>query len=143
MIYLPDVNVWVALAIAEHVHHSVAKQWLDSVRPQRLVFCRVAQMGLLRLLTNQRVMGKDNFGGEMAWEIFDALCRDHDAAFAAEPLGFDEVWRSVTRTHHTGANSWTDSYLAAFASAHDFTLVSFDRGFRRYKDVQYKLLGMS
>lgn len=30
MIYLPDVNVWIALAIAEHVHHKPAQGWFDS-----------------------------------------------------------------------------------------------------------------
>jgi predicted nucleic acid-binding protein len=29
MICFPDVNVWVALAVAEHTHHAVAQEWLD------------------------------------------------------------------------------------------------------------------
>src|SRR5437868_2957502 len=142
MTYLPDVNVWLALAIAEHVHYPAARQWRDSVMPHRLVFCRVAQMGLLRLLTNPRALGEDHLTSDAAWEVFDALSRDHDAAFAVEPLGFEEVWREYTSIHNTGVNSWTDAYLAAFASAYGYALVSFDRGFRRYKGFKVELLGL-
>ncbi len=36
--------------------------------------------------------------------------------------------------------SWTDAYLAAFAIGHSYTLVSFDRGFGRWRDLRFQLL---
>lgn len=66
MIYLPDVNVWIALAIAEHVHHKPAQGWFDSSEGG-VVFCRVTQMGLLRILTNQHALGTDALTPAHAW----------------------------------------------------------------------------
>ena len=56
MIYLPDVNVWVALAVDGHPHHAIAKRWFERLGQESLLFCRVTEMGLLRLLTNEHVM---------------------------------------------------------------------------------------
>jgi len=31
MIYLPDVNVWIAVAADKHIHHNVAKRWFANI----------------------------------------------------------------------------------------------------------------
>jgi predicted nucleic acid-binding protein len=53
MTYLPDVNVWLALTLASHAQHRAATAWLEEVADETLAFCRVTQMGFLRLLTNE------------------------------------------------------------------------------------------
>ncbi len=53
MIYLPDVNVWIALAADKHIHHSVAKRWFTNIQADQVLFCRITQLGFLRLLTNK------------------------------------------------------------------------------------------
>ena len=75
MIYLPDINVWIALAVAEHVHYEPAAEWLreplDSSSKDEIAFCRVTQMGFLRLLTSPKAMGKDatySFGYTLGWD---------------------------------------------------------------------------
>jgi hypothetical protein len=47
------------------------------------------------------------------------------------------VFSRVTRVGH---NFWTDAYLAGFAEASGFTLVTFDQGFRQYKNAPLKIL---
>jgi len=42
-----------------HVHNRAAMRWLEATGDIQLVFCRISQMGLLRLLTNRHVMGAD------------------------------------------------------------------------------------
>ena len=66
-ITLPDVKVGVALASDLHVHHGVARDWFMAVCEAGTAFCRVTQMGLLRLLTNSRVMGDDVLNQQQAW----------------------------------------------------------------------------
>jgi predicted nucleic acid-binding protein len=52
-----DVNVWLAFAVDGHPHHKAAlKAWGELKRP---TFCRITQLGLLRLLCNRQVMGND------------------------------------------------------------------------------------
>jgi predicted nucleic acid-binding protein len=68
--FLPDVNVWLALASRRHVHNAIATQWFQSVGQNEAAFCRITQMGFLRLLTNHHVMGIDVIGQIAAWQDY-------------------------------------------------------------------------
>jgi hypothetical protein len=46
--FLPDVNVWLALASERHIHSRICSDWLDLMGAGEVVFCRVTPMGLLR-----------------------------------------------------------------------------------------------
>jgi toxin-antitoxin system PIN domain toxin len=140
MICLPDVNVWIALTVAEHVHHKAATSWYKAVEWETLIFCRVTQMGFLRLLTNRSVMGIEARSVEGAWAVIDQLRRSPQIRFASEPPGIESRWRTLPSPAQTGSSFWTDAYLAAFAKATGYTLVTFDRGFDRYRNIPVKIL---
>jgi hypothetical protein len=140
MTYLPDVNVWVALAVAEHTHHAPALQWMEESVPDTVAFCRVTQMGFLRLLTNPRVMSGDEVSVARAWSLLDSFYQDAGIVFADEPPGLEARWRALTRHLQAGKNMWTDAYLTALATAAGYTLVTFDAGFRRHKDARIRVL---
>lgn len=53
--FLPDVNVWLALTFDSHHHHPDAKKWFDALPGQICFFCRMTQQGFLRLSTNPTV----------------------------------------------------------------------------------------
>jgi uncharacterized protein len=139
MTYLADVNVWLALTYPDHQHHSAAVLWRsESVDP--IAFCRVTQKGLLRLLTNPRVMGSDVLTATEGWALYDDLFQTGRVLFAPEPPGIESAWREATLPFPSGPNLWTDAYLAAFAIAAGYTVVTFDRGFRRHKAARLRLL---
>jgi uncharacterized protein len=140
MNYLADVNVWLALALIGHVHHTAAHAWFEERQTGQVLFSRITQMGLLRLLTNRHVMGANVLAASDAWDLYKTLCRDHRVRYAAEPAQLEQVWRNATRHLATGPIFWTDAYLAAFAEAGDYTIVTFDRGFRRHHGVPVRLL---
>ncbi len=140
MTYLPDVNVWIALTISGHVHHRTATAWLEEAEGEILTFCRVTQMGLLRLLTNQRVMAEDVFTTDRAWRLLERLRRHDRVIFSREPADLERTWQTMTKLHKTGANFWTDTYLAAFALNTGCTLVTFDRGFQKHKNLPVRTL---
>jgi predicted nucleic acid-binding protein len=56
MISLPDVNVLPATTAAGHTHHASAHEWFETREPASVGICHVTQMGLLRLLTNPKVL---------------------------------------------------------------------------------------
>lgn len=156
MTCLPDVNVWLALAIAEHVHHAPAKHWFktpgfktpgfetpgfETPEHDQIAFCRITQMGFLRLLTNPRVMSDAALTPERAWNVMDGFFRDTRIFFSGEPPGLEMLFRESTRKRERGANFWTDAYLSAFATAAGFTLVTFDTGYARHKGIRLRLLG--
>jgi toxin-antitoxin system PIN domain toxin len=127
----PDINVWIALTYGSHVHHGVARDWLESLPDDvRFCFCRFTQLGLLRLLTLTSVMGEDVLTQREAWRVYDAWLRDDRARFVEEPPDLERHFRSRTRFRQAAPKAWADAYLASFAEASQVTLVTFDRAFK-------------
>lgn len=129
MIFLPDVNIWVALTSNRHIHHALATEWLQGVQADEIAFCRVSEMGFLRLLTNAHVMGKDVVAPIEAWRVYDEWRNDDRVIFLPERASFNEEWRQVGKQILGGPNVWTDAYLAAFAVHASATVITLDRAF--------------
>jgi uncharacterized protein len=125
----PDINVWIALTIERHVHHMRATEWFESISGSgRLFFCRFTQLGLLRLLTLEAVMGqKEVMAQAEAWKIYDRWLQDERISFLDEPAEIEAAFRGLTQSSQAAPKDWADSYLAAFAQAAQLTLVTFDQ----------------
>jgi predicted nucleic acid-binding protein len=68
----PDVNVWLALLLENHVHRAAARRWLVyRVRPDRLSAGN--QMSVLRLLTTSAAMNGRPLRMTEAWAAYDSL----------------------------------------------------------------------
>jgi uncharacterized protein len=137
---LLDVGVWLAAAWGRHVHHSVAAEWFDR-QTDDLLFCRVTQMSLLRLLSNRAIMGDDAVDRSQAWRVFDELWADERVLWADEPAELDAVWRAISARTDRAHKLWTDDYLAAFAQTSGATLATLDSKLQgRYPSVQIESL---
>ena len=130
MIYLPDVNIWIALTSNRHIHHQIATEWLHGADHDTVAFCRVTELGLLRLLTNAHVMGKDVLSPAQAWGVYDEWRTDDRVVFLVERADFSDRWRRLGQQIEGGSNVWTDAYLAVFAGDNNATVVTLDRTFR-------------
>jgi uncharacterized protein len=129
--FFPDINVWVALTYEGHAHHPTAAAWFGTLRPDvRLVFCRLTQLGLLRLLTTEAVMGDEVMTQPQAWVTYDRWRQDPRVELVDEPAEVEARFRALTRVRQPAAKDWADSYLAAFATVDRLTFVTFDRGLR-------------
>ena len=127
----PDINVWVALTHGGHVHHVVAHDWFEALDDgARFCFCRFTQLGLLRLLTAEAVMGDEVLTQMSAWSVYDRWLQDDRVTFVEEPTGLDRKFRALSRSRQAAPKAWADAYLAAFADASRMTLVTLDRAFR-------------
>lgn len=123
-----DVNVWLALSSPDHQHFHPAWNWYTTLPDQTvLVFCRLTQLGLLRLLTTKSVMGQGTLTQAQAWLAYDRWIKDAGAAFAEEPAALEAGFRSRSGAVQASPKEWADAYLAAFAEAAELTLVTFDR----------------
>jgi len=140
IVSLPDVNIWIALAAEGHVHHVPARDWFTAQPDASVAFCRITQMGLLRLLTNSKVMGRAPRTVLQAWETFEQLRADRRLVYATEPDRIDSAWRQLMTQAGIGPSSWTDAYLAAFAEARSYSLATFDTGFGRWPALKLTLL---
>jgi uncharacterized protein len=127
----PDINVWVALTCGAHVHHDVARDWFtDLPADVRFSFCRFTQLGVLRFLTAEAVMGDEVLSQKQAWAVYDRWLADRRVTLTEEPPGLERRFRVLTRSRQASPKAWANAYLAAFADVAQLTLVTFDRGFR-------------
>jgi toxin-antitoxin system PIN domain toxin len=132
-----DINVWLALIDPANANHALAKAREKDLVGEGVALCRVTQVGCLRLLTTEAVMGKDDvFSMSKAWTTMDRFAAREDVVFHDEPPGLEAEWRKLTTLNVPAPRMWTDAYLAAFAIAGKMRLVTFDKGFRRYPGLQ-------
>jgi uncharacterized protein len=143
MTYLPDVNIWIALAAERHTHHRIARHWFSDLRDEKLAFCRITQLGFLRLLTNKHVMQEEVVNPDTAWQAYSELRSDRRIGYLAEPNELREKWQAFTEGRLSLPNLWTDAYLCAFAHAARLTLVTFDAKISTLNDVNCLLLSGS
>ena len=124
----PDINVWIALTWDGHAHHAIARRWFGTLdEAARLFFCRFTQLGLLRLLSSEAVMGSDEvMNQEAAWKTYDRWRQDGRVGFLDEPADLESQFRILTRLRHPAPKDWADSYLAAFALVASLRVVTFD-----------------
>jgi hypothetical protein len=132
--------VWLALAYELHVHHPAVRHWFDTLSRQEALLCRITQLGVLRLLTNRKVMDQDVLNQRQAWRLFDRILEDERIAFTPEPAGTDVEFRRFTQSSTPSTRKWSDAYLAAVASAGNMTVVTIDKGFSDFTDVNVSII---
>jgi uncharacterized protein len=137
MTYLPDVNVWIALAADRHTLHRAARHWFSTLQ---VTFCCLTQLGFLRLLTNNHVMQEEVMRPIEAWEAYRVLRLDRRIGYLAFRPNSPRLGRRSPRAPYSSPNLWTDAYLCAFAHAAQLTLVTFDTKIRSRADVSCFLL---
>jgi toxin-antitoxin system PIN domain toxin len=137
---LLDVNVWLAAAWARHVHHAVARRYMDG-EDDEMAFCRVTEAALLRLLTNRAVCGDEALTRRQAWDVLLSLQNDPRIKFIQEPRGLAPLWIAFSKRDDRSHQLWTDDYLAAFAQTIGAELVTLDGSVRtRYPSVDVRVL---
>jgi toxin-antitoxin system PIN domain toxin len=143
---LCDSNIWLALALSKHAHHAAAREWFEAVQDQASVlFCRATQQAFLRLLTNAAVMspyGNPPLTNRQAWEAYQALLADDRIVFRAEePAGLEAHWQRFALRETASPRIWMDAYLAAFALAGGYRMVTTDVAFKQFRGLDLELLG--
>jgi toxin-antitoxin system PIN domain toxin len=121
----PDLNVLLALAAHEHVHSAIARRWWNSHQGD-IAFCRISQLGLLRLLTTAAVMGNKPLSLDRSWRIYDGLLADDRVTFVYDHPEIDAVFRARAAGDAASPKVWGDAWMLAMAHATGGILVTFD-----------------
>lgn len=134
---LPDVNVWLALTVADHPHHDRARRYWNEESAERIAFCRITALGFLRLCTNHHVMGGNPLSMMDAWNAYMAFRALPEIMLVAEQPDCERVLKTWVLEINMTPRMWTDAYLAAFAVSSDVRLVSFDADFVRFARLDF------
>jgi toxin-antitoxin system PIN domain toxin len=112
--------------------------------PASVFFCRATQQALLRLLTNASVLGpygNPPLTNREAWSAYAAFLVDDRIAFRDEPVGLEPLWKELAARGTASPKLWMDAYLAAFALAGRYSMVTMDAAFRQFRGLDLLVLG--
>jgi toxin-antitoxin system PIN domain toxin len=126
LLSFPDVNVWLALLHADHVHRAPASRWWQRAEG-RIAFTRFTEISLLRLLTTSAAMKHQPLTMDDAWRAYERLFEDDRVAFYAEPAEVEKHFRKYASGLTASPKLWADAWLLAVAQAAEGTLITFDR----------------
>ena len=122
---LLDVNVLIALAWPQLVHHAAAHRWFESKSRGAWATCAITQLAFVRISSNPRIITEAvaprsahaalaqliNLPGHVYWEALPPPASS--ASLAAVPV--------------VGHRQVTDAYLIDRARHHGGSLVTFDK----------------
>lgn len=137
---LPDLNMWLALAATQHPHHAQALTYWEQQASGQVLFCTVTALGLVRLLSQPKLMGASVLGSAEASALLQAFCRQPGVAMAAPEHDGWDLFHTLLSSAELPARLQTDAYLAALVIANGWRLVSFDRDFERFKGLNWLAL---
>jgi toxin-antitoxin system PIN domain toxin len=122
----PDMNVWLALASTEHVHSALARSWWKG-EDGAIAFCRLTQLGFLRLMTTAAAMDGNPLTITEAWRVYDRLYDDDRVSFVAEPVEVEKRFREKAVGRTASPKVWADAWLLATAQEAGGILVTLDK----------------
>ena len=137
---LPDVNVLLAGFRTDHIHHRLARAFLDDARSQTVTLGinDVALSSLVRLATNPRVFVQPDTV-DAVLDYIDALLEPPVEVTRAGD-GHWACFAGLCRELNLRGNLVPDAYLAALAFEQRAELVTFDRGFGRCPRLRWRCL---
>ena len=121
---LLDVNVLIALLDAAHVHHAVARDWLEDNIAGGWASCPITQNGCIRILSQPAYPGAES-PAAVAARLAEAAATPWHEFWPDDLSLLDRKildWRRVLASRQL-----TDTYLLALAAGHDGCFVTFDR----------------
>jgi len=128
VISLLDVNVLVALAWPNHVHHAAAQHWFGQNRRQGWATCSITQTGFVRVSSNVAVMAEARSPRE-ALGLLGGIIRLPHHAFWTDDLSItDARWIAIDRL--VGYRQITDAQLLGLALKRGGRLATLDRDIR-------------
>ena len=128
--WLLDVNVLLALAVGEHVHHEPAVRWFDGVAaPGSWATTPLTEAALVRLLLNERIYGARLEAAD-ALEVLASVRAAPGWRFLPDDTSLAEP--SVDLEALVGHRQVNDFHLLNLAVAHNCALVTFDRALPTY-----------
>lgn len=126
MTVLLDVNVLVALAWPNHVHHEAAHRWFAAESERSWATCPLTQSGFVRVSSNPATTPEARTPAE-AIELLERIVSRPGHVFWKDDVAL-ATDRSIPRQRLLGHRQVTDAHLVRLAIRRRGRLATFDRG---------------
>jgi hypothetical protein len=126
LIPLPDVNVLVALAWPNHVHHQRARAWFEHNHGRGWATCPVTESGFVRVSSNRKVTPAARRPGDAILLLREMTSLAGHSFWPDDTSIARSRWVAAERL--VGHGQVTDAHLAALCLERNGRLVTFDRG---------------
>lgn len=134
-----DVNVLIYVASRQsELHAAVLRWWNDAIRgTSRVGLCWISITGFLRIMTHPRLLDQPLSMSD-AKQCVDEWLALPNIQWIQELERHWEVFAEMLEDAGPGGNRVTDAHLAALAVSRGATLVSCDKGFSRFRRLQWE-----
>ena len=126
MISLPDVNVLIALAWPNHVHHTATWEWFIAHRKEGWATCPLTEAGFVRVSCNPSVV-KHTVTPLDAIAVLERLTKSGSHTFWPLDRSIAHLPASIV-ARLQGYRQITDAMLLAVAMQRNGQLATLDRG---------------
>lgn len=123
--FLLDVNVLIALAWPQHVHHQRAHAWFTSHGRQAWSTCPLTQLAFVRISSNPAIV-TDAVSARAACAALRKMTGLRGHQFWPDVLAVDQL-DEINSIALVGHRQVTDAYLVGLARHHRAKVATFDR----------------
>jgi toxin-antitoxin system PIN domain toxin len=137
---IPDVNILVNAYRPDSLQHELCRSWLvRSISGKQPVgLLDIVCSGFVRICTNRRIFVEPASCAD-ALAFVEVLWRSQ----ATENIGTGPHWwacfATICRQTKAQGNLITDAHIAAVAAAANATVVTLDRDYQKFSDVQSRM----
>ncbi len=125
-VHLLDINVLIALAWPQHVHHGEAHAWFSKLGREAWSTCPITQLGFIRISSNPKVI-RDAVSPRDARALLEQIIALPGHQFWPDAIAPAQaaILSSIALVGHRQV---TDAYLLALALHRNGKLATFDGG---------------
>ena len=124
--HLLDVNILIALAWPQHVHHTQAHDWFERIGRRAWATCPLTQLGFVRISSNPKIIA-NAVSPRAAATVLAKMVALPGHTFWADDLPVNGL-TTMGGTALTGHRQVTDAYLIELARHHHGVLATLDAG---------------
>lgn len=125
-VHLLDVNVLIALAWPQHIHHGEAHTWFDKVGRRAWSTCPISELGFIRISSNPKII-RDAVSPRDAVGLLKQISALPGHEFWSDIVAPVQA-AALSSLALVGHRQVTDAYLLALAQHHKGKLATLDGG---------------
>jgi hypothetical protein len=120
-----DINVLVALAWPNHIHHAAARTWFGRHHREGWATCSLTESGFVRVSSNPKAVDEARTPAEAILMLQRWIALPGHRFWNDDVSMARSAWIAGSRIH--GYRQVTDAHLLALAARHEGRVATFDR----------------